>query len=46
MLITTVALHGAGLALGLALRRRNRWWPRVAGGVVTLLGGGLLLQII
>jgi urease accessory protein len=46
MLMTTVALHLAGLGLGLALRRRSRWWPRVAGSVVTLLGGVLLLQMI
>ncbi|MFT6591578.1 MAG: urease accessory protein [Rhodoferax sp.] len=46
MLIATVALHLTGLGLGLALRSRNVWWPRLAGGIVALLGGGLLVQMI
>jgi len=46
MLITTVSLHVAGLGLGLALRRRSQWWPRLAGAMVTLLGGFLLLQMV
>jgi len=45
MLITTVSLHVVGLGLGLALRRRSQWWPRLAGAMVTLLGGFLLLQM-
>jgi len=43
VLAGTVALHAAGIALGLLMRRRSRWWPRAAGGVVAALGAGLLL---
>ncbi|MEI8170286.1 MAG: HupE/UreJ family protein [Rhodoferax sp.] len=46
MLLTTVMLHMAGLGLGLALRRRSLWTPRLAGAAVTLLGGVLLLQMV
>ncbi|MES2878077.1 MAG: HupE/UreJ family protein [Pseudomonadota bacterium] len=46
LLITTVMLHGAGLGLGLVLRNRNPWSTRLAGAAVTLLGGGLLLQLV
>ena len=46
LLITTVALHGIGLGLGVALRRRNAWWPRAGGTAVTLLGGALLMQMV
>lgn len=46
LLITTVALHGAGVGLGLALRNRSPWSTRLAGAAVTLLGGGLLLQLV
>lgn len=45
MLLCTVALHVTGLGLGLALRSRSPWWPRLAGGAVTTLGGALLLQL-
>jgi urease accessory protein len=45
MLITTVALHAAGLALGLSLRHRSPVGSRLAGVAVTLLGGVLLLQM-
>lgn len=46
MLITTVALHVAGLGLGLALRRRTPWGPRIAGATVSLFGSFLLLQMV
>jgi urease accessory protein len=46
MLLTTVALHGIGLGLGIALRGRSAWWPRAAGTAVTLLGGALLMQMV
>lgn len=46
MLITTVALHGLGVALGLAVRQRSAWWPRVAGVAVGLLGGLMLVQLV
>lgn len=46
LLITTVTLHGIGIGLGVALRRRNAWWPRAGGTAVTLLGGALLMQMV
>jgi len=46
MLITTVALHAAGLGLGLTLRTRNLWGARLAGAAVTLFGSFLLLQMV
>jgi urease accessory protein len=46
MLITTVALHAAGLGLGLTLRTRNLWGTRLAGAAVTLFGSLLLLQMV
>ena len=46
MLIMTVALHGAGLAIGLALRKRSVWGTRLAGASVGLLGSFLLLQLV
>lgn len=45
MLMTTVALHVAGLGLGLALRHVNAWVPRVAGAGVAALGVTLLTQL-
>ncbi len=45
MLLCTAALHVTGLGLGLALRSRSPWWPRLAGGAGTTLGGALLLQL-
>jgi len=46
MLIATMGLHLAGVGIGLALRAHSVWWPRVVGGLVTLLGGAFLLQMI
>ena len=46
MLAATLALHLAGLGLGLAMRRHSAWWPRVTGGIVALLGGAFLLQLV
>ncbi len=46
LLLCTIALHLAGLGLGLALRGRGPWWPRAAGAAVGALGGALLLQLI
>jgi urease accessory protein len=46
MLMTTLGLHASGLGIGLFVRSRSVWWPRVAGGAVALLGGGLLLQMV
>lgn len=44
MLAATVLLHGAGIAIGWALRHTNVWVPRVAGAAVALLGAALLAQ--
>jgi urease accessory protein len=46
MLVATLALHLAGLGLGLAMRRHSQWWPRVTGAAVALLGGAFLLQLV
>ena len=46
MLLATVGLHLAGVGAGLALRTHSVWWPRVAGGVVSLLGGAFLLHLV
>ncbi len=46
MVVATVGLHLAGVGIGLALRSHSVWWPRAVGGLVTLLGGAFLLQII
>ena len=46
MMFSTLALHLAGLALGLAVRGQGVWWPRAAGAAVALLGGTLLLQLV
>ena len=45
MLITTVALHAAGLGLGLAIRRASAWVPRAAGAGIATLGAALLTQL-
>ncbi|MDH6591180.1 urease accessory protein [Variovorax sp. TBS-050B] len=44
MVTATLLLHGAGIALGWALRHANAWLPRVAGGAVVALGAALLAQ--
>jgi urease accessory protein len=46
MLTATIALHLTGVGLGLAMRRHSAWWPRVTGGLVALLGGAFLLQLV
>lgn len=43
MVLSTVVLHAAGIALGLALRRRHAWLPRAAGAGVAAFGMGLLV---
>ena len=42
MVAATALLHLAGIGLGYALRRANRWIPRIAGAAVALLGAALL----
>ena len=42
MVVATVVLHSAGLGLGLALRERQAWLPRLVGGGVAVFGVALL----
>jgi urease accessory protein len=42
MVLATALLHGAGIAIGLALRQRAVWMPRVAGAGVALFGAALI----
>ena len=44
--VSTIGLHLAGVGIGLAMRSHSAWWPRVVGGLVTLLGGAFLLQLV
>ncbi|RZL10837.1 MAG: HupE/UreJ family protein [Rubrivivax sp.] len=46
MVLTTLALHAAGIAAGLALRQRQAWLPRLAGGGVALFGLSLLAPAV
>ena len=46
MLVATIALHLAGVGIGLALRSHSVWWPRVVGGLTALLGGAFLLHLV
>ncbi|MDI4635383.1 HupE/UreJ family protein [Pelomonas sp. V22] len=43
MLAGSALLHGAGIALGLALQRASQWLPRAGGLGIALLGLGLLV---
>jgi len=45
MLLATVVLHAAGIAIGWALRHRSRWLPRLAGAAVALFGVALLAGV-
>ncbi len=38
MVLGTALLHAVGMAMGLGLQRASQWLPRVAGGVVALMG--------
>ena len=46
MLVATIALHLAGVGVGVALRSHSVWWPRVVGGLTALLGGAFLLHLV
>ena len=46
MLLATVSLHLVGIAVGLQLKTRDDWWPRLAGSAVALFGAVLLLQLV
>lgn len=43
MALGSVLLHATGVAAGLLVRRRNPWWPRVAGTATLLFGVSLLV---
>lgn len=45
LVVTTAALHGAGIAIGRIVLERHRWLPQISGGLVTLLGATLLLRL-
>ena len=38
MVLGTALLHAVGIATGLGLKRAHHWLPRLAGGIVTLMG--------
>ncbi len=42
MALATLALHGAGMLAGVALRERNRWLPQLLGTGIALFGASLL----
>jgi urease accessory protein len=42
MAVGTALLLVAGIGIGVLLRQRSVWWPRVAGACVALLGSALL----
>lgn len=44
MVIATVLLHASGVAIGLGLRGRSVWLPRVAGLASAAFGASLLLS--
>jgi len=44
MLASTALLHAAGIGIGLLLRSRSAWLPRVAGTAVALFGIALLVN--
>jgi urease accessory protein len=44
MVAATALLHGAGIGIGLLLRSRAAWLPRVAGAAVALFGVALLIN--
>ena len=44
MVAATALLHGAGIGIGLLLRSRAAWLPRVAGAAVALFGIALLVN--
>ncbi|MEP7102819.1 MAG: HupE/UreJ family protein [Burkholderiales bacterium] len=46
MVVATALLHAAGIGLGLALKNRNVWLPRVAGAAVALFGVSLLAPLL
>lgn len=45
MVAATALLHTAGIGIGLLLKHRDAWLPRIAGGAAALLGVVLLGQL-
>lgn len=43
MALATLALHGAGMLAGVALRGHHRWLPRLLGAGIALFGASLLV---
>jgi urease accessory protein len=46
MVIATIVLHGAGIAIGLSMKRGSVWFPRAAGSAVALAGLFLFAPLI
>ena len=46
MVLSTMALHACGMALGLALQKRSHWWSRLAGAGIAGLGVSLLSPVL
>ncbi|HRH16700.1 MAG TPA: HupE/UreJ family protein [Aquabacterium sp.] len=46
MVLSTMALHACGIALGLALQKRSHWWSRLAGAGLAGLGVSLLSPVL
>ncbi len=46
MVLGTLALHAAGISLGMALRKRHTWLPRLAGAGVAAFGLSLLAPAV
>jgi urease accessory protein len=46
MLLSTITLHAMGVFIGLWVRTHNPNWSRIAGAVVAMTGGALLLQLV
>lgn len=45
MVLTTAALHAAGIGIGVLMRDRSPWIPRVAGAAVAVFGAALLVPL-
>jgi urease accessory protein len=46
MLLSTAVLHATGVIAGLWVRTRSAGWSRIAGTLVAMTGGALLLQLV
>ncbi|MFM8899226.1 MAG: HupE/UreJ family protein [Burkholderiales bacterium] len=43
MTLATLLLHGAGMGVGVLLRQKSVWWPRLLGAGIAAFGASLLL---